>query len=92
MTEKSKAHRIHPFSCGSQYADWIHNNCKNGCPKTYDYKLEDWRCPLMKALDIAYISDGTVPQWVAKAIGFYDKRDWYVWHCNRRMKYEAKRK
>ncbi len=70
--------RISPFYCGTQACDWRSLNCEN-CHKGYDYASETQRCDIEHALDRAYFGDGTVPESVARRMGYTDEA--HNWQC-----------
>ena len=57
--------RVVPFSSGTEYAEWVAANCDR-CK----YGFDDWyNCEIQIALDMAYLDDGTIPGYIAAAIG-----------------------
>lgn len=81
---------IIPFSNGSEFENWQHNNCHN-CIKYEDESNneESAKCKLAFHLDFGTIS-GTIPLWVAKDIGC-DYNPLYQ-TCNLSKKCREKRK
>lgn len=79
---KRKKKKVYVFSCGTQYADWIFNNCET-CKKGYDYENDEYRCDIQKELDFAYISDGMIDYEIAKRMGYFKakKKGLYIWRC-----------
>ena len=73
-----------PFYCGSQYSDWVSENCER-CSRGYDYEAGTWRCELQRALDEAYLDTGEVADEVAERIGY--REGLYIWRC---AEYEKK--
>lgn len=73
--------RIRPFSNGSQYTDWEERNCSR-CKLDMPETGKRFRCPLQKALTLAYWGDGTISETEAKGIGL-DESDppHYTWAC-----------
>lgn len=69
-----------PFWSGSQSADWIAKNCGT-CKKGFDNNRNRFRCDWEMALCIASIEDGQVTEEVAKAIGYLDQKEGYIWEC-----------
>lgn len=59
--------RVRPFYCGTQGADWRTWNCEN-CYK-HDSSGDAASCPIERALDEAYWSDGTVSAEIAQRMG-----------------------
>jgi hypothetical protein len=72
--------RVRPFHCGSQYADWESRNCDN-CTKGLKIGRARFRCPLQKAITIAYWDDGTVSEDIADRIGVPKAGDRWGWRC-----------
>lgn len=71
---------IRPFSNGSQYMDWETSNCER-CKKGIINELE-YRCPIQKALSIAYIGDGQISDIMAKRMGISKETvNTDVWPC-----------
>lgn len=77
--------RAYPFSNGSQYMDWKSSNCEanEGCHKRYDEKAQDWRCDIERAIDNAYMDDGTIDREMAVRMGMPGDSN-YVWPCPER--------
>ena len=74
---------VRPFSNGSQYADWQARNC-NRCAK-YNPERYDGACDIDGALGIAYIGTGTVPDDIARRMGYLDNQDAFTWDCPERQ-------
>ena len=81
------AERHRPFSCGSQYMDWLESNCCR-CARIAmsDDGDEITNCPLFLALSRANIRDGMVSEDVVRRIGLPLVRKEgelppYVWPC-----------
>ena len=74
--------KCRPFSTGSQYADWSARNCGT-CKKGFKDRPDQnpFQCEWERALCIASICDGQITQEVARAIGYLDNRDCYIWEC-----------
>lgn len=74
--------RHHPFSSGTQYADWEANNCEL-CRKGvgYGFAPMEWRCVLQKAISFAAVDDGTVSEEVARRMGYLDNKGHHSWPC-----------
>lgn len=72
--------RYGPFSTGSQYGEWCSRNC-DSCKKGFDKKRSKFRCDYEFALGAAYCGDGQVTEEVAKAIGYLDNKECYIWEC-----------
>jgi len=73
-----------PFSSGTQYLDWVANNCDK-CRKGPDWKAvemgaENTKCEIEQALSEGAIT-GRVPKEIARRMGFFENRGKYVWPC-----------
>lgn len=64
MSERT---RFVPFSCGSEKADWHYRNCNN-CRKGYS-KETGWNCEIERALDAAFLGDGSVSNEIGERMG-----------------------
>lgn len=74
--------KYYPFSCGSQYADWMLSNCDR-CKK-YKYELEDendFPCEIDRALLSAFWDDGGVTREIARRMGYFKNKGKYNWMC-----------
>lgn len=69
-----------PFSCGSQYADWTSRNC-GSCKKGFDDRYFKFKCDYEFALGFSFMGDGTISEEVARAIGYLDNINCYIWEC-----------
>jgi len=74
------ADRHIPFYCGSQKMDWHCYNCSN-CTKGYDDEARAWRCDLEKAIDNAFMGDGSVSAEIAKRMGEPEDCRVHNWRC-----------
>lgn len=77
-----RAKRYRPFANGSQYADWEASNCV----RCTQYAEEDPTCPIMYALALACLDDGTVDEDIARRMGYLnddgtDNALRYGWPC-----------
>ena len=72
--------KYRPFSTGSQWVEWSSRNC-GSCKKGFDMKRGKFRCDHHLALALAYCTDGQVTENVAKAIGYLDNKECYIWEC-----------
>lgn len=71
--------RIHIFSCGTQYSDWVASNCER-CKKYNPDGIGN--CDIDNALLIAYFDDGKVCTEIAKRAGLTEQAQGsYVWVC-----------
>jgi len=73
--------RVHLFANGSQFGDWMYNNCEQ-CP-LWPNDAEWPDCELNEAIMRASISDGTVSAEEAQALGYPDDVRVYVWRCKK---------
>lgn len=83
------AERVTPFSSGSEYAEWVHNNCDR-CVRSDEYVPEEpgdppagRSCDLEFALSRAYCTDGTLSAEEAARLGVPVDRRW-PWWCRER--------
>ncbi len=79
--------RVRPFSCGSQYADWVAANCEE-CAKASEWYRDGkpaFTCDLEAALSHASIGDGTVDADTARRIALpvreVGRPGPYCWRC-----------
>lgn len=77
--------RVYVFSCGSQYVDWLDNNCC-GCRKQADPEasLDEMPCDIERALSWAAVDDGRIPLPVADRMGKTANKGRYSWPCPER--------
>lgn len=75
--------KIHPFSTGSQYADWEDKNCFD-CWKYRPKRSGGNGCVLSNALAEACIGEGTITQKIADRIGYDPNANDYTWDCPER--------
>lgn len=81
---------VHPFANGSQFMDWLENNCCNcarysfalnpATGKTRDPLEEDALCQIELALHQACWGDGSVSPEIAQRMGYSDPLA-YGWRC-----------
>lgn len=69
MTEK----RERPFSCGTQFADWVSANC--------DRCTHSKKCDIVNALSEAFWGDGSVSIEIAKRMGCESPETRFQWKC-----------
>lgn len=71
-----------PFSNGSQGADWRESNCER-CKKRLDDFADttEYRCEIQRAIDNAYMTDGTVSSEIGVRMGHSANPIAYVWQC-----------
>lgn len=70
-----------PFSCGTQYGDWVERNCE--VCLLYD-REKAGGCEIDDALGLALFGDGTVSEEIAERMGATDPRA-YSWECPERQ-------
>jgi hypothetical protein len=73
----------HPFSTGSQFADWLDRNCER-CVK-YEPEGAAGACSIDAALLTAQITDGSVPDEIAERLGYEPDKNYYTWYCPERV-------
>lgn len=78
LKDIEKKHRA--FSTGSQFSEWSYRNCLT-CKFGFNDKHSKFGCERERALVEAYCGDGQITEQVAKAIGFLDNKECYVWEC-----------
>jgi hypothetical protein len=66
-----------PFYSGSHKADWHEYNC-NTCTRGYGGNPENWHCELERALDDAYMGDGTVSAEIGARLAIESGS---IWRC-----------
>ncbi len=77
---------IRPFYCGTQGADWQTNNCEN-CHMRGFYRDQkgqndfEWRCDIQRAIDGAYIGDGSVTDEIGRRMGAIGNETAHGWRC-----------
>lgn len=73
----NKEERIIPFSRGTEYMFWQTANCDN-CEKYENESVEPEQagCKLAYYIDLASVTDGTIPKWVADRVGFTEKKNY----------------
>ena len=72
--------KVRPFSTGSQYAEWTFRNC-GSCRKGFNNKKSVFYCDWELALCVAHVTNGEITEKAAKAIGYLDNKDCYIWEC-----------
>lgn len=73
--------RYTPFSCGTQGLDWRCRNCFR-CTKGYDNAKREWRCDIERAVDEAYMDDGSVDETTAIRMGLLpNNQGRFQWLC-----------
>lgn len=73
---------IRPFSNGTQYMDWLASNCERCKKATWDL-VENFKCDLQEALDMACIGTGEITNEQSKRIGINENtKNSYVWPCS----------
>lgn len=72
--------KITPFSNGTQFGDWVDENCWK-CQKDFDEERDAYRCDIQKALDAAYVGDGTISRETAEKMGYLKHEGYYIWPC-----------
>ena len=75
--------RVRPFYCGTQAADWREWNCAN-CKRAGAYTDETqtkfvWVCDIERALDEAWMGDGSVSGEIAQCMSYDPLR--HNWTC-----------
>lgn len=80
--------RIRPFSNGSQFADWENRNCDR-CRLAPRGEFAQYRCPIQKALGLAYWDSGDVSQKIADRMGYKPEENRYTWDCPERVPIET---
>lgn len=71
--------RVRPFSSGGQFSNWSSSNCDR-CINGGDRQLLP-TCEIELAIGEAYLGDGTVSVEVARQVGYFDNKGYYVWPC-----------
>ena len=74
---------VSPFSCGTQFADWIDRNCMR-CIK-YNPEEATGECEIDDALISAYLGDGEVTEEIAERMGYRSAANLYTWDCPERV-------
>lgn len=72
-----------PFYCGSQAADWQSRNCFH-CQKMRlddDGFMDRSDCEIDAAILTGYFGDGTIPDDIARRMGYTESPDEYTWDC-----------
>jgi hypothetical protein len=72
-----------PFSCGSQYIDWQARNCER-CAKYNAEEADPLLCELDFALGVAALTDGEVPDDIARRMGYSGDPQQFTWDCPER--------
>lgn len=62
-----------PFSNGSEFGDWTCRNCDRCWKSKVSELTQRSRCPMENALARGSVSDGTIPQRIAKRLGWDGK-------------------
>lgn len=84
MAETTRAELpVRPFYCGTQYMDWLENNCYRGCSKAapVDATLDEMPCEIERALSWACMDDGTVSAEMGRRMGLPRWEGYYSWPC-----------
>ena len=65
---------MHPFSNGTEYGAWTAANCDR-CQFGYSEIAQHWPCDLEKAINSAYVNDGSIAMDIAERIGLSIRGD-----------------
>ena len=75
----TKAERLYPFHCGSQYLDWRLRNC-DYCKKM-DNENYTSECEIENAISLAACDDGSISKGIAKKMDMPEDCRVYLWEC-----------